>query len=100
MAIVAMKVLGASVLSHNAKNLVSDFDPARRAELPGAAIRWVLQDQRISMLNIGVSMPSDIDRDIAILTSKLKFTNDDQQLLADFAGRAYESEPVKRMRTV
>ncbi len=100
MAIVAMKVMGASILGHNAKNLVPGYDAKARAKLPGAAIRWVLQDKRVSMLNIGVSEPKDVDENIAVLASDLKFTNADRKLLADFAGRAYESEPVKKMRTV
>ena len=44
MAIVAMKVLGANMLSHNAKNMVADYDAARLEQIPPAAIRWVLQD--------------------------------------------------------
>jgi aryl-alcohol dehydrogenase-like predicted oxidoreductase len=100
MAIVAMKVMGASILGHNAKNLVPDYDQAALAKLPGAAIRWVLQDQRVSMLNIGVSLPGDIDKNIAILKGDLRFSNEDRLSLADFAGRAYEAEPVKKMRIV
>jgi aryl-alcohol dehydrogenase-like predicted oxidoreductase len=99
-AIVAMKVMGASILGHNAKNLVPDFDTAALDKLPGAAIRWVLQDERISMLNIGVSMPSDIDRNTAMLQGNLKFTNEDRMLLADFSRRAYEADAVKTMRIV
>jgi predicted aldo/keto reductase-like oxidoreductase len=100
MAIVAMKIMGASILSHNAKNLVPDYDKAALEKLPGAAIRWVLQDERVSMLNIGVSLPGDIDENVAILKGSLKFTNEDRLVLADFSGRAYESEPVKKMRIV
>ena len=50
MAIVAMKVLGASIFSHNAKKRLPDYDPESLARLPGAAIRWVLQDYRVSLL--------------------------------------------------
>ena len=87
MAIVAMKVMGASIFGHNSKKLVPDSDPDARAKLPGAAIRWVLQDKRISMLNIGVSEPADIDKNIAVLEGDLKFKNQDRELLADFAGQ-------------
>ena len=100
MAIVAMKVMGAYILGHNAKNVVPDYDKTALDKLPGAAIRWVLQDERVSMLNIGISVPEDIDRNVKLLKSNLAFTNDDRLLLADFAGRAYESEAVKKMRTV
>ncbi|HEV3202902.1 MAG TPA: aldo/keto reductase [Gemmataceae bacterium] len=100
MAIVAMKVMGASILGHNSRNLVPDYSKASLDKLPGAAIRWVLQDERISMLNIGVSLPADIDQNVALLKGNLKFTNEDRMLLADFAGRAYEAEAVKKMRIV
>lgn len=100
MAIVAMKVMGLNVLGHNAKNLVPDYDHAALARLPGAAIRWVLQDERVSVLNIGVSLPEDIDRNIATLQSELKCTNADRMLLADYCRRAYEAESVKLMKIV
>lgn len=100
MAVVAMKVMGLNVLGHNAKNLVPNYDPAALARLPGAAIRWVLQDERVSVLNIGVSLPEDIDRNIATLQSDLKFTNADRMLLADYCRRAYEAESVKQMKIV
>jgi predicted aldo/keto reductase-like oxidoreductase len=98
MAIVAMKVMGANIFSHNSKNLVADSDPAILAKLPAAAIRWVLQDPRISMLNIGVSMPSDIDQNLATLTGNLAYTNDDRTLLAEFSAKAYASETVQKMK--
>jgi aryl-alcohol dehydrogenase-like predicted oxidoreductase len=100
MAVVAMKVMGASILGHNAKNLVPGYDDAARERLPAAAIRWVLQDERVSILNIGVSMPSDVDRNIATLKQDLRLTNEDKKLLADYASRAYESDDVKKMKTV
>jgi predicted aldo/keto reductase-like oxidoreductase len=98
MGILAMKVMGANILGHNAKNLVPDHEPAILEQLPGAAIRWVLQDDRICLLNIGVSMPQDVDKNIYTLKGDLKFTNEDHTLLANFAGRAYESKYVKAMK--
>jgi predicted aldo/keto reductase-like oxidoreductase len=100
MAIVAMKVMGASVFGHNAKNLVPDHEPKALERLPAAAIRWVLRDPRVSMLNVGVSMRSDIDRNLATLRNNLDFTNDDRVLLADFARRAYDADSMKKMKTV
>jgi predicted aldo/keto reductase-like oxidoreductase len=100
MAIVAMKVMGANILGHNAPNLVPGYDKAALERLPAAAIRWTVQDERVSMLNIGVSKPQDIDQNIAVLKGNLRFSNQDRQLLADFAGRAYESDTVKAMRVV
>lgn len=98
MAIVAMKVMGANVMSHNSKALVPEFDEARRAQLPAAAIRWVLTDERVSLLNIGVSMPSDIDYNLAVVRGDTRLTNDDRQLLADYAAQAYESPAVQAMK--
>lgn len=100
MAVVAMKVMGASIFGHNARNLVPDYDKGALERLPGAAIRWVLRDERVSMLNIGVSLPSDIDRNVACLKGDLRLTAQDRMLLADFAGRAYDAEQVKKMRIV
>jgi len=98
MAIVAMKVMGANVFSHNAKNMVPDVEPAELSKLPAAAIRWVLQDPRIAMLNIGVSMPSDIDQNVKTITGDLAYTNADRTLLADFSAKAYQSETVQKMK--
>ncbi len=53
--------------------------------------------KRVSLLNIGASMPSDIDDNLAVLGGKLEFTNEDRELLADFARQAYESEAIKKM---
>ena len=55
---------------------MADSDPAQLDKLPAAAIRWVMQDPRISMLNIGVSMPSDIDHNLATMTGNLTYTNE------------------------
>jgi predicted aldo/keto reductase-like oxidoreductase len=98
MAIVAMKIMGANMFSHNAKKMVAGYDETRLAKLPGAAIRWVLQDPRVSMLNVGVSMPSDIDQNLAVVRGDTTFTPADRELLADFSTRLYESDAVKAMK--
>ncbi len=97
MAIVAMKILGANMLSHNAPNMVSDVTEEEQAKLPPAAIRWVLQDPRVSILNIGTSMPSDIDKNLAVVKGDTTLTNADRKLLADFSARLYSCETVKAM---
>lgn len=99
-AIAAMKVFSANIFSHNSKNIVEDYDPEKRAKLPAAAIRYVLSDPRIHLLNIGISMPEDIDRNIEILTSDTTYTVEDRQLLADFSTRAYQSELVQELKIV
>ena len=100
MGIVAMKIMGAVVFGHNAENLVPDFDAAERAKLPAAAIRWALQDERIQVMILGLSLVEDIDANIAILNDDLTVTNEDRMLLAKFAKEAYESEVIQGMRIV
>jgi len=100
MGIVSMKVMGAGIFSHNSGNLVPGYDPEGLKALPGAAIRWVLDDERISMLNIGISIPQDIDDNIAILSGDLRLTHEDRRLLADFSGKAYDAKPFSEMKTV
>ncbi len=100
MAIVAMKVLGGWMLGHNGENLLPDFAAAKMARVPGAAIRWALQDERICMFNIGVSVPSDIDDNIATFLSEPTFTSADRQLLAEFCSQLYATEEVSQMAVV
>jgi predicted aldo/keto reductase-like oxidoreductase len=97
MAIVAMKILGANMFTHNAPKVVADYSAERLAKLPPAAIRWVLQDPRVSMLNIGVSMPSDIDQNLAVVRGDTTLTNADRDLLAEFSAKLYGSEMVTAM---
>jgi predicted aldo/keto reductase-like oxidoreductase len=100
MGIVAMKVLGAWIFNHNAPKVVPDYDPEAYAKLPVACIRWVMQDPRICVLNMGVSYPGDIDRNIEILQGDLAYSNDDRMLLADYAARAYLTDRVQEMPVV
>jgi len=100
MGIAAMKVMGAMMYGHNAPKMVPDYDADALRRLPGAAIRHVLADPRIHVLNLGISMPGDIDANMAILTGNIEYTNDDRILLADFSARAYEHEYVQGLRVV
>jgi predicted aldo/keto reductase-like oxidoreductase len=97
MAIVAMKIMGANMLNHNSKKMVDGYHAGRLAKLPGAAIRWVLQDPRVSMLNVGVSLPGDVDQNLATVRGDTTFTPADGELLADFSRRLYEAAAVKAM---
>jgi aryl-alcohol dehydrogenase-like predicted oxidoreductase len=100
MAIVIMKVMGLNLLGRGSVAVVADYDAERRSRLPAAAIRWVLQDERVSMLNIGMSVPDDIERNAATLRSDLQFTEEDQTLLAEYASKVYVSEYVQSLRVV
>lgn len=98
MGIVAMKVFGAWVFNHNSKALIPDFDEEQRAKLARAALRWVLNDERIQILNIGISMPSDIDTNLALLNGDTKLTEEDSQILEAFSKKAYQHPMVQELR--
>jgi predicted aldo/keto reductase-like oxidoreductase len=85
------------VFNHNAKNMVEGYDEEAVKRLPGAAMRWALNDGRISVLNIGVSYPDDVDKNIAILTGDLELTNEDRLLLADFSAKAYAHPSIQEL---
>jgi predicted aldo/keto reductase-like oxidoreductase len=100
MGVVAMKVLGAFVFGHNAPNVVPGYDTEQIAKLPGAAMRWVLNDQRVHVLNIGVSLNGDLDKNLAIMKEDLTLTNHDRMILADFAEKAYATQRIQDMKIV
>ena len=100
MGVVAMKVLAASILGRMAKFTVPDYDPAARAKLPGAAIRWVLNDPRVSLLNLGMGHAEEIDQNAAMLAADLTLTDADRALLSDYSERVYKSERIRKMRIV
>ncbi|MDP6545827.1 MAG: aldo/keto reductase [Phycisphaerae bacterium] len=98
MGIVAMKVIGAGILGGWSGYVVPKFDKKRIKLLPGAAIRYVLQDKRIQMLCIGMRLKSDIDANIKILAGKPAFTDADRGLLEDFGPKALKSNAMKKMK--
>jgi aryl-alcohol dehydrogenase-like predicted oxidoreductase len=100
MAVVAMKVMAASVLGRMSARVVPDYDPAARAKLPAAAMRWVLNDARVSLLNIGMGYAEEIEQNAAVLAADLKLTDKDRTLLKDYSARAYQSARFKSMRVV
>ncbi len=97
MAIVAMKVMGANFFGQGTKQIVPTGDPEVQRKVPAAAIRYVLSDPRVSMLNIGVSTPSDLDDNLATVTTDLTYTEADKTLLASYSEQVYASEYVKAM---
>ncbi len=98
MGIVAMKVIGAGILGAWAGYVVPRFDAKRLKQLPAAAIRWSLQDERIHLLTIGMRLKEEVDANIKILSDDTTYTLDDRALLAEFSARAYDSETIKKMR--
>jgi predicted aldo/keto reductase-like oxidoreductase len=98
MGIVAMKVIGAGMLGAWAGYLVPDFDQRRLKQLPAAAIRHVLQDQRVHVLNIGMRLKEEIDANIRILSGESTYTLEDRALLAGFSAKLYDTDAIKKMR--
>jgi len=98
MGIVAMKVVGAGVLGAWSGYIVPGFDKKRLKQLPAAAIRYVLDDGRIHLLNIGLRLKKEVDANIKILTGDTTYTLDDRALLAEFCAKALDSDPIKAMR--
>ena len=89
MGIVAMKVLGAGMLG--------GFGQKQLEKLPGAACRYVLQDQRVHILNIGMRFPAEIDANIKTLAGDTTYTNEDRALLAGVSAAVLSDENVKKM---
>jgi len=98
MGIVAMKVVGAGILGAWSGYVVSEFDKQCIKQLPAAAIRYVLQDERIDMLTIGMRLEREIDANIKTLSGDTTYTPNDRALLAEFSAKAFESDAIKRMK--
>ena len=98
MGIVAMKVVGAGMLGAWSGSLVPEFDPRRRRQLPAAAIRHVLQDERVDVLNIGMRLKEEIDANIKIISGDATYTSDDRALLAEFSAKLYETDAIKKLK--
>jgi len=98
MGIAAMKVVGAGILGAWSGYIVPGFEKKRLAQLPAAAIRYVLNDARIQILVIGMRLKEEVEANIKILSGEAKFTLDDRSLLTEFCVKAYESNAIKKMR--
>ena len=98
MGLVLMKAFNGWVYNRRASQMVPGYDEAEIKKLPGAALRWVLQEKRFDVYNLGISYPQDIDDDIAIFSGDATLTPEDQRLLADFTGKVYESPWAKSLK--
>jgi predicted aldo/keto reductase-like oxidoreductase len=96
--IVAMKVVGAGMLGAWSGHIVPGFDKQRLKQLPGAAIRHVLQDPRVHLLNIGMRLKEEIDANIKILSGDTTYTPEDRDLLAEFSAQLYDTDAMRRLR--
>ncbi len=89
MGIVAMKVLGAGMLGGYGKKELEG--------LPGAAIRYALQDDRVHMLAIGMRYPAEIDTNVKTFAGDTTYTNEDRALLAGVSAAVLADENIKKM---
>ena len=98
MGILAMKVVGAGILGAWSGYVAPGFDARKLEKLPAAAIRHVLNDERIQLLTIGMRLREEIDANIRTLNAETAYTAADRGLLAEYSERAYESDALKNMR--
>ncbi len=95
--VVAMKVLGSFVFGYRAAEIVPGFTPEKLARLRRAAVRWVVQDERVTLLLIGMTRPSDIDQNVETFRGDLAFREEDRTLLAEFSAAAFQSPIIRQM---
>ena len=69
----------------------------RLERLPGAAIRYVLQDDRVHMQTIGMRYPAELDANLKVFAGNTTYTNDDRALLADVSAAVLNDENVRKM---
>ena len=98
MGVVAMKVLGGGLIGRWSSYLVPGFDKKRLAQLPAAAIRYVMRDKRVNLLVIGMRSKEEVDSNIKVVSADGKFTEEDRALLEEFTQKLYETDIVKKMR--
>ncbi len=89
MGIVAMKVLGAGMLG--------GYGQKQWAGVPGAAMRYMLKDDRVHLLTIGMRYPHEIDYNIKVLAGNTTYTNEDRALLADAGSAVMNHQDVRKM---
>jgi predicted aldo/keto reductase-like oxidoreductase len=94
----AMKVVGGGVLGAWSGYVVPGFDKKRLGQVPDAAIRFVLDDERIQLLVIGMRLKEEVDANINTLSGDVTYTTDDRALLAECCAKAYDTETIRRMR--
>jgi predicted aldo/keto reductase-like oxidoreductase len=98
MGIAAMKVIGAGLLGTWSGYVVPEFDKKRLTELPGAAMRYVLDDERVHLLVIGMREKKEIDANIKTISRDVTYTTKDRALLAEFSTEAFDSNAIKKMK--
>ena len=85
MGIVAMKVLGAGLLG--------GFEQPVRA----AACRYILKDERIHNLTIGMGSPEELDANVGSLLENTQWSDADAELLEEAGARVAELDAFRNM---
>ena len=85
MGIVAMKVLGAGLLG--------GFEQPVR----DAACRYILKDERIHNLTIGMRLPTELDANVASLIENTQWSDADEAILAEAGERVAELDAFKNL---
>ncbi len=98
MGLVAMKVIGAGLLGAWSRYVVPGFGKQRLNQLPAAAIRYVLQDQRVHVLTIGMRLKEEVDVNLETFTGDATYTHQDRALLAEYSVKVLASDAMKDMR--
>jgi len=98
MGIVAMKVVGGGLLGAWAGDIRPEFDEERLGKLPAAAMRFVMQDERVHLYAIGMRLEEEVDANIRVVVERAPYTSEDRELLASFCSKAYERDPLQAMR--
>jgi len=93
-----MKVIGAGMLGAWSGYVVPGFDAKRRAQLPGAAIRYVLDDGRFQHLVIGMRTQSDLEANLKTFSGDVTCTREDRALLEEFGAEVMKSDAIKKMK--
>jgi predicted aldo/keto reductase-like oxidoreductase len=96
MNVIGMKVLG-GVLYTRSPERAPDFPEEKRKRLPAAAIRWGYADPRITLYNIGIGSPQDVDDTMAIFAGDMTFTQEDHELLAEYSTVLWGSPMIRGM---
>lgn len=89
MGVMAMKVLRYGMFGARWELAKIDWGPEKVRRLPGAAIRYLFQDERTHIFNVGMRFMSEIDQNVETFSSDMTFTDADRQLLAEFSASAY-----------
>ena len=71
---------------------------AHLKELPGAACRYVANDQRVHILNIGMRFPAEVDANVETLSGDVTYSPADETLLAGVSDYLRDQDWVKKMK--